>query len=251
MTLWPEYVAGHTSHARRGAIANAFRYCVDYVLIDADSPAGPAFFSRNRINLFAVHDGDHGGIRGQGKGADWARQVLQSRGYERFVGDRLWLLTQPRFLGHVFNPVSFWILQRGSDLLAVIAEVNNTFGDRHSYFCAQPGFKPIRPSDRIEAAKIFHVSPFQNIAGTYRFGFVFEEDRIAISIAFRDGDEGLLATLSGRRSPLTNRAILGVILRRPLGAIRTMTLIHWQALRLAFKRTPYRPRPTPPVEDVS
>jgi len=251
MTHWPEYVAGHTSHARRGRIANAFRYSVDYVLIDADSAAGPALFSRNRFNLFAVHDGDHGGLRGHGAGADWARQVLRSRGCEPCEGDRLWLLTQPRFLGHVFNPVSFWLLQRGRDLVAVIAEVNNTFGDRHSYFCARPGFAPIRPGDRIEAAKIFHVSPFQNVGGAYRFGFVLEDDRIAIAIAFRDGDEGVHATLVGRRRPLTNVAILRVMLRRPLGAVRTIALIHWQALRLAMKRTPYRPRPVPPVEDVS
>ncbi|MCV2870263.1 DUF1365 domain-containing protein [Defluviimonas sp. WL0002] len=251
MTRWPEHIAGHTTHARKGRIANAFRYGVDYVLMDADSASGPSLFSRNRFNLFAVHDRDHGGSRGRGRGAAWAREVLAARGCALDARDTLLLLTQPRFLGKVFNPVSFWMVERDGDLIAVIAEVNNTFGDRHCYFCSKPGFAAIRPDDRIEADKIFHVSPFQTVSGSYRFGFVLGQDRLAISIDFRDGDEGLRATLSGPRRRLGNRSILGVMLRRPLGSVRTIALIHWQALRLVLKRAPYHPRPTPPVKDVS
>lgn len=251
MTLWPEHIAGHTTHMRRGRIPHAFRYAVDYVLIDPDSRAGPTLFSRNRFNGFAVHDRDHGGRRGAGRGAAWARAVLARRGCPPGPGDRLLLLTQPRVLGHAFNPVSFWLLHRDGALVAAIAEVNNTFGDRHSYVCAKPDFAPIRPDDRIEAAKVFHVSPFQNIAGSYRFGFVLTDDRIGISIDFRDGDEGLYATLAGPRRPLTSQGILGVLLRRPFGAMRTLALIHWQALRLTAKRAPFRPRPLPPAEDIT
>ncbi|MBF9035846.1 DUF1365 family protein [Rhodobacterales bacterium HKCCE2091] len=251
MSGWPEHVPGQTVHARRGSVSNAFRYGVDYLLIDPDSDRGPWFFSRNRFNLFAIHDRDHGGPRGDGRGASWAREVFVARGIAPEASDRVLLLTQPRFLGIGFNPVSFWLLLRGDDLLAAIAEVNNTFGDRHSYLCARDDFEPIGPGDRVSAAKVFHVSPFQDIAGRYRFAFRVNDDRIAIAIGLRDGDGGLHATLTGPRRRLTSGAILWSAIRRPFGAARVVALIYWQALRLKLKRVPYRSRPAPPVEEVS
>jgi DUF1365 family protein len=249
--LWPDHVAGHTTHTRKGAVDHAFRYGVDYVLIDPESRAGPWLFSRNAWNLTSVHDRNHGGPRRAGQGVAWARQVLAGRGLAAAKDLRILLLTQPGFLGYVFNPVSFWLALRGDDLVAVIAEVNNTFGDRHSYVCARPGFAPIRPADRIEATKVLHVSPFQDVAGTYSFAFDLRAERIAIRIAYRNGDETLFATLAGTRAPLTNRAILAACLRRPAGAVRTIALIHWQALKLALKHVAYRPRPLPPSHEVT
>lgn len=248
MTQAPEHIAGQTAHARRGGIANAFRYAVDYVLIDPEARGGPLLFSRNRMNLASVHDRNHGGAPGKGRGAAWAREVLAARGC---APERLLLLAQPRFLGYIFNPVSFWLAFRGDDLIAVIAEVNNTFGDRHSYLCAKPGFAPVAPEDRLTAEKVFHVSPFQQIAGDYCFTFHIAPDRIAIRIDHRNGDEGLIATLTGPRAPLTNRAILTAALRRPTGALRTFALIHWQALKLKLKGARYRTRPAPPTEEVT
>jgi DUF1365 family protein len=242
---------GITTHARLGGIANAFRYGVDYVLIDPDNSAPtPTLFSRNRFNLNAVHDRDHGGARGKGEGVHWARRVFAQHGLDTSDLDIL-LLTQPRFLGYWFNPVSFWLAMRGERLVAVISEVNNPFGDRHSYLCHNPGFDPIAASDTLVAHKAFHVSPFQRLAGDYRFNFDIRPDRIAIRIALKDGKDGLIATLSGRRDRLTNRAILGASLRRPAGALRTIALIYWQALKLKLKGARYRTRPEPPTEEVS
>ena len=251
MSVWPEHVAGTTVHARRGAIGNAFRYGVDYVLIDPASAAGPRLFSRNRFNLLAVHDRDHGGAPGAGRGAVWAREVLDRAGLPAAPRHTLRLLTQPRFVGYGFNPVSFWIAADASGLRAVIAEVNNTYGDRHSYLCHRPGFAPIRPADRITAKKIMHVSPFQEVAGRYHFNFDIRADRIAIRILHERGGEGVVATLHGRRRRLGNGAILGAALRRPAGALRTFTLIHWQALKLSRKGARFRARPLPPKEEVS
>lgn len=251
MTFAPQHMRGITTHARLGGIANAFRYGVDYVLIDPESTAKtPALFSRNRFNLIAVHDRDHGGKRGAGEGVAWARRVFAEHGLEAEGLDIL-LLTQPRFLGYWFNPVSFWLAMRGGALLAVISEVNNPFGDRHSYLCHHPGFDPISGKDTLIAHKMFHVSPFQNLAGDYRFNFDIRPDRIAIRIALKDGKAGLIATLTGPRAKLTNRAILGASLRRPAGALRTIGLIYWQALKLKLKGARYRTRPEPPTEEVS
>ncbi|MCV2882775.1 DUF1365 domain-containing protein [Actibacterium sp. XHP0104] len=245
----PEHIAGHTVHSRLGAIANSFRYGVDYVLIDPDAPTGPALFSRNRFNLTAVHDRHHGGPRDKGRGAAWAHEVLSRAGLSSDYDLRL--LTQPSILGYIFNPVSFWLAMRDDALIAVIAEVNNTFGDRHSYLCHKPDFAPLTYDDRVEAEKVFHVSPFQQVSGTYAFNFGLTPDHIRIRIAHKNGPHGVIATLSGPRRPLTNRSILSALARRPAGAARTIFLIYWQAFRLRIKGATYRTRPAPPSEEVS
>lgn len=247
----PEMIAAHTTHARRGAVRNSFRYSVDYVLLDPESKTAPRLFSRNRFNLFSVHDRDHGGPRGKGYGVVWARDTLARLGLPGKRYDQLLLLTQPAFLGRVFNPVSFWLAMDGGQLRAVIAEVNNTFGDRHSYLCAKPGFAPMRGADRVTARKVFHVSPFQDVAGNYSFAFNIDARRISILIDLRDGDGGLIATLSGPRAPLRNAAILRSSLMRPLGAIRVVALIYMQAIILKLKGARYRNRPTPPEQEVT
>jgi hypothetical protein len=248
MSLAPEHIAATTSHARRGGPGHAFRYGVDYVLIDPVARAGPALFSRNRHNLASVHDRNHGGPPGRGTGVTWARAIFAERG----VSDvDILLLTQPRIFGYVFNPVSFWLAMENDTLCAVIAEVNNTYGDRHSYFCANPDLSPIGPRDQITVEKLMHVSPFQDVAGDYAFRFDIRPDRVAIRIDFRNGANGLVATLTGPRAPLTNVTILTALLRCPAGAMRTVALIYWQALRLKLKGARFRARPKPPNQEVS
>jgi DUF1365 family protein len=248
MIAGPEHIAGATTHARRGNVHNAFRYSVDYVLIDPEAPSKVGLFSRNAFNLASVHDKNHGGPPKQGRGLAWAQEVFAAAGLKT---GRIRLLTQPSFLGYVFNPVSFWLAYKGVDLVAVIAEVSNTMGDRHSYLCKREGFAPIRREDRIVAEKIFHVSPFQEVQGIYQFNFDITAERISIRIAHENGEEGLIATLFGPRAPLSNRRILGAALRRPFGPLRALALIHWQAVKLYIKGAPFRRRPLPPEEEVS
>lgn len=245
------HMPAQVSHARRGDIRHAFRYAVDYLLFAPDSMAPPALMSRNRFNLIAFFDRDHGGARGAGQGAVWARARLAEAGLEPAPGRVLALLTQPRFLGYWFSPVSFWLLIEGDRTLAAIAEVNNTFGQRHSYLCALPGHAPLSAGDEIEAEKLFHVSPFQDVSGRYLFRFAVQPDGIAIRIGQFDGAEGLRAAMTGPLRPLTNRAILAAALRRPGGALRVVALIYWHALRLKLKGAAYRPLPSPPDQEIS
>ncbi|SFE37003.1 DUF1365 domain-containing protein [Roseivivax sediminis] len=246
-----EHIAGHTWHGRKGAVKNAFRYSIDYVLVDAEADQrAPRLFSRGRANVAALHDRDHGGSPGQGRGAAWAREVL-ARHQVRAEG-RLLLLAQPRLLGHVFNPVSFWLAHDAADrLVAVIAEVTNTFGERHSYLCRKPEGGQIGPDDVLSAQKVFYVSPFQPVTGGYRFRFDIAEDRVGIRIDYdRDGG-GLIATLTGRRQRLTSAGILRALLHRPFGSRRVLALIFWQALKLRLKGARYRTRPAPPTRDIT
>ena len=246
-----EHIPGTTFHGRKGAVDNAFRYSVDYVLLDAErETTAPALFRRNRPGLFSLFDRDHGGAVGKGTGAIWVRNVLYQDGFID-IG-RIELLAQPRVLGHVFNPVSFWLIHDPEGALrAVIAEVTNTYGDRHSYLCRNDGFRAITPRDTIRSRKIFHVSPFQPVQGDYAFRFDINDDRIGIWIDFTAGNGGLLATLTGPRRTLTNRAILSCLLCRPMGSRRVLGLIHWQALKLWWKGAGFRCRPEPPEREVS
>jgi hypothetical protein len=246
----PYVLTGHTWHGRKGAIKNAFRYGVDYVLIDAEETLNtPSLFSRNARNIVSLRDSDHGGAPGKGRGAAWVREVL--RDTDLPAPRHIRLLTQPRIFGHVFNPVSFWLCDDEKEqTTAIIAEVTNTFGDRHSYLCtATDG--PITKDSVIEVQKLMHVSPFQPTIGHYTFRFDLTEDRIGIKIDYgRDGG-GVIATLVGDLSPMTNAALVRAMVRRPFGSLRVLALIHWQALKLKVKGARYRSRPVPPAQDVS
>ncbi len=249
-----DHIKGSTFHGRRGAVENAFTYSIDYVMLDAEAGRlrAPWLFGRNRAGLTSLHDADHGGPPKEGRGAPWAREVFAAHGLIDVTDGKLMLLAQPRMLGHVFNPVAFWLAHdRQGRLRAVIAEVTNTFGDRHSYLCAHHDQRPITREDTLSAQKIFHVSPFQPIEGGYTFRFDIRSDRVGVWIDYSTGNEGVLATLTGKRAPLTTIGIVKSAFRRPLGARRVLALIHWQALKLWWKGAPYRVRPAPPEQEIS
>lgn len=251
MTGRIDHIEGQTYHGRKGTIKNAFRYSVDYVLLDAEADVEtPKLFSRNGRGFAGLHDRDHGGAPGQGRGAAWVRDVLAS--YQINSVAKIELLAQPNVLGYIFNPVSFWLCRDASGaLIAAIAEVTNTYGDRHSYLCNHSDLRPIAATDRLMAQKIMHVSPFQPVEGGYEFRFDISEERIGVWIDYTRGNGGLIATLTGQRAPLTNRSLMRAALRRPFGARRVMALIHWQALKLWVKKAVFRAQPEPPREEVS
>ena len=246
-----EHLQGHTWHGRKGAIKNAFQYSIDYALINLSaSVSRPNLFSHNSPNLMSLRDRDHGGAPRAGRGLLWAQQVLQSHNLG-LEGD-IFLLAQPRVLGHVFNPVSFWLCHdKSAQLCAVIAEVSNTFGDRHSYLCCHPDLRPITAQETINAEKIFHVSPFQPLTGAYTFRFDITAEAIDIKIDYTTPSGGVIATLRAAREPMTNRSILGALRRRPFGSRRVLALIHWQALKLWWKGARFHVRPEPPNTEVS
>lgn len=246
-----EHIAGRTFHGRKGGPENRFAYGVDYLMIEPEvDQTAPALFARNRRGLVSLHDSDHGGAPGQGRGAPWAREVLAQAGVP--ADGRLLLLAQPRILGHVFNPVAFWLAHDAAGaLICVIAEVTNTYGDRHSYLCHHDDFRPIAAQDVLVARKIFHVSPFQPIAGAYEFRFDITSEAVSIRIALGHDAGSLIATLTGARKPATTAGLLAALLRRPFGSRRVLALIHWQAVKLWWKGAGFRTRPEPPAHEVS
>mgnify|MGYP000097222404 CR=1 FL=1 len=248
-----DHIQARTFHRRRGALHNAFHYGVDFVVSDLSAPSGRLpvrLLSHNRFNLWSLWDRHHGGPRGQGRGVNWFRQVLAEQGFPLDQAQLL-LVTQPSFLGFQFNPVSFWVALLDEKVCAFVAEVNNTFGHRHCYFCAHEGFTPITFEQVLCARKAMHVSPFQQVAGEYRFNFGFTKDQLNVRIHYQNGDQGVLATLAGKRKPATDRSLLWAALRRPFGAARVVFLIYWQALILYLKRAPFLKTPPPGLSPMT
>lgn len=250
--IGPSVVKARVSHARRVPVKNRFAYGMDYLLLDEaalGATPGPKLFSYGRPNLVSLHPSDHG-MAGC-SGVEGVRALAQRRGIEG--ADHVLLLTHPRYWGFTFNPVSFWFLvSRAGRLRAVLAEVHNTFGERHGYLCTSDDGSDIGTKSTTVSAKRFHVSPFFDIKGQYRFRFRLEEDRVAVHILYDAGAGGGLNTsIAGTRRPFNDRELARALLRRPFGAARTLALIHFQALRLYFKGVRYRKRPRLPERPIT
>jgi DUF1365 family protein len=241
------------SHARHRPRANRFCYRAAYFAI----PAGDLregrhgrLFSIDRPNLFALRTSDYG----DGHLAPEARirRILAEWNLPDADGEIV-LLTLPRILGYVFNPVSFWFcFDANGRLRAVLADVCNTFGERHSYLCFHEDHRPIAPGDTLRTRKIFHVSPFIDVKGEYRFRFACSGDRIAVSIDLFDEAGLLLSTsIGGALRPLSDGALVRSLLGNPLLPLMVIGLIHWQALNLYLKRIGRFRKPLPPPVSTS
>ncbi|MDL2357357.1 MAG: DUF1365 domain-containing protein [Pseudomonadota bacterium] len=251
---------GQVRHKRLRPVENAFEYRAYYLRLPVRTLAagrlGCALFSHNRFNLLAFHDADHGD--GATPLAAWIDNLLRSEGVHDADGD-IWLQAMPRVLGFVFNPVSFWFCHRANgELRAVLCDVRNTFGERHFYLLEHGA--EIANGGELVARKVFHVSPFCAVAGSYRFRFMRVEralpNRLAEStlacIDHVDAGGTLLQTsISGIARPLGNRAVARAFFGYPLLTLGVVARIHLQALRLWLKRVPFHPKPVPPQDKVT
>lgn len=197
----------------------------------------------NRWALSSVRDRDYGS--GAEPLALRIERALAETGAALPAGGRISLLTLPRVAGLAFNPVSFWLCRDAEGgLRAVLAEVNSTFGERHSYLCRKPDGSPIGPSDRMLARKVMYVSPFLPVDGEYTFRFADEADRLGVFISYaRGGKPALYASIVGHLRPLTVRSWLARLVRRPLPAVSVLLLIHYHAARLYLRGLRLLPGP--------
>lgn len=243
---------GDVRHRRHRPRPNAFRYRVFWALLDVDELAEldravPGFGYRRRA-VASFRDTDHLGLADVPVRLKLARW-LADRGVELPAG-RVEVLTNLRVAGHVFNPVSWWFCRDADDRVQlVVAEVANTFGESHAYLLDRLEHRA-DGTIRASAPKVFHVSPFLPVDGhRYDFAFVPPGERVTVHMDVLDADGRVLdATQAGRRLPLTGRNLGATLLRHPLVTLRTVYLIHRQAIRLARLRTPFHRKPVPPPD---
>lgn len=230
-------------HSRSAPVKNSFSYKGFYFSfwLDEMGESGPRFFSWEKFNLFSFYQSDHGW--GHSFYEDpkalhsWAKQELERAGIQEFKG-RILLVTLPRVMGYVFNPVSFWYCYDEESLKAVICEVNNTFGEGHNYIVVDP-----KQNSDMAMKKSFHVSPFYPVKGEYRFNFE-KENRVIIKYSSDQGN--FMASLEGEKIKHSRFFLISLFLQHPFYTFFIVALIHFQALKLFLKKVPFHKKPDPP-----
>jgi DUF1365 family protein len=245
-----QLVHGQVMHARLRPAPHRFVYPVFYVRLDLArlDACNSRWFGVDRWRPLSIRSRDYGPRDGSSLEL-WMRALLREHDID--ADGEIWLQTFPRVAGYVFNPVSFWQCHdRQGQLRAVLAEVNNTFGESHRYLLRLGADDGAGAS--AVAPKHIHVSPFCQVQGHYRFRFRLGGASHCTGIDYHDLDGLLLRTsLSGRPAPMTDRALLGALLRYPLLGLGIIVRIHWQALKLWRKRVPFFSKPAAPTDHTT
>jgi DUF1365 family protein len=232
----PGLYLGSVMHRRARPQRHRFEYRVFWLVLDLDrlreTASALRLMSIERFNLLSFYARDHA----DGRDGSLRYKIASLATAAGFAADGpIRLLTMPRVLGYVFNPISAYFCHDAQDrLTAIVWEVSNTFGGRHSYVIGVDD--PDAMLQRQRCPKELHVSPFIGMEIEYRFRVSRRGDRLTIGIADHDRD-GLLmsAAMTAERRPLTDRALLAALARAPFETAKVTAAIHWEALRLWLK----------------
>ncbi len=236
-------------HHRLTPKVHRFAYNVFYLWLDLDEldhlSAQLKLLKRNKWSLFSFFDSDHLD-KGQGTAKENVLQLLAEEGVDVAPIAKVFLLSFPRVLGYIFNPVCFYYCFDAQDRpLCAVAEVTNTYHEQKPYV--------LRDLDgggeqwRLTTPKYFYVSPFFNLSLSFDFKLKIPAEHLEIHIDDRDGDSRvLLTTLTGKRRDLTDAGLLACAIKYPLLTLRVIFLIHWQAFKLWLKRLPVHSKAAQP-----
>ena len=248
------------SHHRHAPKSHSFQHALFLLALDLDDEpqAGVLFpwFRMNRRGVYSYHDADHLPLRAQPNGgpphgtaksrlAAW----LLEQGVALNPADTVRLITLPRVLGYVFNPVSFFFCYHPTgEPKCAVAEVGNTFAERKLYLIpwgsSEAGVGQVFHSRQ---PKEFYVSPFFDLDVEFDFRLQLPGERLEVRIDdWKDGSRVLTTALNGRRRPLTTANLIQQTLRCPWVTGKVSFLIHWHALLLWCKRVPWRAKAAEP-----
>ena len=247
MTRAAALVPSTIVHARHQPVAHRLERPGLSLLLDLDkldeANRASGLFSVGRFNLLSFDERDHGPNYAAKRMVEPLSSYIRRLARE-FIPDaavaRVELLTFPRVLGQVFNPISVYrCLDAEGRMLMAVYEVRNTFGDMHSYIGVDDGLH--------EASKVFHVSPFFPVAGEYRLRIRQQEQKLSLAIRYQmEGAAALTATLRGEIRPISALGIISTMLKMRLWPMRPLVSIHWEAFKLWRKKVPFFHRPQPP-----
>ena len=255
---------GQVRHTRLRPRRHAFVYPTFFLMLPMRSLSGTHTSTRtplavNRGGAISFHDVDHGDGRSaaQGGALAWLDELLHTEGITDATGE-VWLHCYPRVLGYTFKPVSFWYCHRADGCLrAIVVEVNNTFGERHCYLLDTPQY-----GVEQRARKVFHVSPFCEVSGGYRFRFMRTEastkagaqdaGRTVVRIDHDDDTGPLIQTsVSGTLQTITRETLRQALWGYPAMTLAIIARIHWHALQLWLKRVRFHRKPEAPASIVT
>ena len=224
---------GKVRHRRSNPFVYEIEHDVFYLALDTselDRIGRMKLLGRNRWRPFTFRDDDHWKPAASDIDAT-VRAHLRDEGFDG-VGDwRITLIAYPRVLGHEFNPASFFLCRDGEGTLqVVIVEVHNTHGERRLY-TLRP--QATRAAHVASMEKDFYVSPFISLDAAYTVRVQDRPDQVRIVIdETENGQPVLQASVVARRRPLTDLALLRMLVRYPLVTLKTIGMIHWHAFRL-------------------
>ncbi len=240
--------AGEVMHARVRPAKHILRYRHYFYAFDLDEletlDRQVKHFGYNRRSIVSLRDEDY--LTGKGPIKERVLALLKSHGADKGVA-RIVLVTQARYLGYVFNPVSFYFCYgKAGSISCVVAEVNNTFGEKHIYLLDKP-LKKEKGFIEFRHEKRFHVSPFNNLDGNYTFRFSEPGEKIDVRIILHRAEGDILtARLTGDALPLDSGNLRAVVLAFPVTTLLTVARIYKEAFKLFFfRKLGYNPKPEP------
>ena len=231
----PALVAGHVTHQRTSPIRHGFRHPTYQWLVDLDAlPVLPRWLRP----VASFRSADHLGVPERSIRAN-VEHFLRLHDIDLGAGGRIVMLANARSLGHVFNPLSvFWCFDGRGRVEAVIAEVHNTYGERHAYLLRPD------PAGTAHVDKGFHVSPFFDESGSYELRFTLSVDAVATTVLLRRGGApAFSATFRGRPQLATPASVAMRVLRQPFLTYRISASIRLHGIWLWLRRLPLHTRP--------
>ena len=239
LRLW----RGHTVHQRSVPFEHRFKYGLALIDVDIDrlseADAENALFSVGRSNLFSFNASDHGHRTG-GNLRSWAEHEFRKADID-LSGGSIRLVTFPRHAFYKFAPISLWLGHAPDGSLAgILYEVNNTFGETHIYVARTPD----ETRNQHTTDKVFHVSPFFDVSGAYKFTLRWTADDLSLIVAtLEQGEQTHMATIKAKARPATAGAFASLALTKPISSLSVSLAIHWQALKLWLKGAKYHSKP--------